>query len=277
MRKVLFLGQNWFGEAAWERLRRFENDSMKVVAVCSNSSSQTTWWQSSQVFESAGDIPFIENAYRNDHILLDAIKKYDVNTILCVQHPWVLSVDVLIAVKYNALNFHNAKLPKYRGYNAVNHAILNKDEKFTCTAHWMVDKVDQGDIAYEATFTISKDETAISLYAKCYHAGLRLFEKVVYDLAKLHSVPHRPIVGQGRFYSRHSIDTLREIKELYELDVKSRAFYLPPFEPAFISLNDRRVYVLPQTLNNLGFKVGSLDILKEAIQAMEGLFQCDVY
>ncbi len=277
MRKVLFLGQNWFGEAAWRRLRLCENETLKVVAVCSNSSPQATWWKSNQVFESAGDIPFIENVRRNDSVLLQAIKECEVNTILCVQHPWVLSADVLIAVKYSALNFHNAKLPEYRGYNAVNHAILNKDERFTCSAHWMVDKVDQGDIAYEATFSISKDETAISLYAKCYHAGLCLFDKVLSDLVNLHPIPHRPMVGQERFYSHHSIDTLREIKECHEVDVKSRAFFLPPFEPAFLTLNDRRVYVLPQTLNNLGFKAGNLDILRETIRVTEGRFQCEVY
>jgi len=277
MRKVLFLGQNWFGEAAWRRLRLFENKTLKVVAVCSNSSSQTPWWRSNKIFESAGNIPFIENGHRNDQMLLDAIKKYSADTILCVQHPWILSVDVLASVNYNALNFHNAKLPEYRGYNAVNHAILNRDEQFTCTAHWMVDKVDQGDAAYEAVFKISEDETALSLYAKCYHGGLNLFDKVLSDLGNFHSIPHRPMKGKGRFYSRHSIDTLREIKGLHELDVKSRAFFIPPFEPAFIPVNDRRVYVLPQTLINLGFKLGSLDVLAEAIRGTERKFQCEVY
>jgi hypothetical protein len=80
--------------------------------------------------------------------------------------------------------------------------------------------------------------------------------------------------GKGRFYSRHSIDTLREIKGLHELDVKSRAFFIPPFEPAFVLMNGRKVYVLPETLFNLGFKVGSLDILAQAIRATGREFQC---
>jgi methionyl-tRNA formyltransferase len=268
------LGQNWLGEAAWRCLRSEECETLEVVAVCSNPSSQTVWWRSNQVFETCGNIPFIDNSHRNDQILVDSIKRYKVDTILCVQHSWVLSADVLAAVNYNALNFHNAKLPKYRGYNAVNHAILNRDEQFTCTVHWMADKVDQGDIAYEAVSSISCDETALSLYAKCYHAGLRLFDKVLSDLGNLRSIPHRPMMGQERFYSRHSIDNLREIKDIYELDVKSRAFYLPPFEPAFVLMNGRKVYVLPETLFNLGFKVGSLDILAQAIRATGREFQC---
>jgi methionyl-tRNA formyltransferase len=210
-------------------------------------------------------------------MLVDTIKRYRVDTILCVQHSWILSSEVLAAVDYNALNFHNAKLPEYRGYNAVNHAILNRDEQFTCTAHWMTDKVDQGDIAYEVVLNISCDENALSLYAKCYHAGLLLFDKVLSDLCNLHSIPHRSMVGQERFYSRYSIDNLREIKDLYELDVKSRAFYLPPFEPAFVLIKGRKVYVLPEILPNLGFKVGNLKMLAQAVKATRRDFHCTLH
>jgi methionyl-tRNA formyltransferase len=270
MRRVLFLGQKQFGEAAWARLRQGEGDGFRVAAVCSNRAAEKFWWQSNRIFETRGSVPFIDNEERNEEALLESIGRYEVDTILCVQHPWVLTQKVLQAVGYRALNFHNAKLPDYRGYNAINHAILNGDAQFTCTAHWMADEVDKGDIAFEATFDIERTETALSLYAKCHHAGLQLFERVISSLGAIEELPRFPLSGRGRFYSRRSIDTLREIKfsTAEESEIKSRAFFFPPFEPAYFSARGRRLYVLPEQLRELGFRAHSVEGLHEMIEAV---------
>jgi methionyl-tRNA formyltransferase len=270
MRRVLFLGQKQFGEAAWEKLRRAEGNGFRIAAVCSNHSAEKVWWQSNRIFETRGSLPFVDNDLRNEEALLDTILQYEIDTILCVQHPWVLTERILQAVGYRALNFHNAKLPDYRGYNAINHAILNGDTRFTCTAHWMADEVDKGDIAFEATFDIEPTETAISLYAKCHHAGLQLFDRVLSMLGAIEEIPRFPLSGRGRFYSRRSIDTLREIKfsTAEESEIKSRAFFFPPFEPAYFSSNGRRLYVLPARLLEFGFKAKSIEGLHEMIETI---------
>jgi methionyl-tRNA formyltransferase len=278
MRRVLFMGQKYLGEAAWNRLRQTEGNGYQIVAVCSNRSAEVVWWRSNRIFKSLGELPFVDNHVRNEELLLDIIHQYQVDTVLAVQHPWILSHDILAAVNYNVLNFHNAKLPGYRGYNAVNHAILNRDQRFTCTVHWMADAVDKGDIAFEATFDISPTETAISLYAKCHHAGLRLFDKVLLYLDKMEMIPRRPIVGAGRFYPRKSIEALREIKNPLsdEAEIKSRAFFLPPFEPAFIWNNDRKLYILPEHCLELGFETASTNTLRSMIDLTSRGFSCEL-
>ena len=246
--RALFLGQKPIGEAAWRMLRDREEDGrLEVVAVCSNQDASSVWWRSNEVFRTCGDRPFIDNGARNEEQLRSVLEEMRIDALLCVHHPWILSDEVLRLVDYNALTLHNAKLPTYRGHNAVNHALLNGDGTFTCTAHWMADEVDAGDIAFECTVDIESAETALSLYAKGHHAALRLFAELLRRLDSGEAIPRRAMPSGGAFYARDSIEDLREIRDLdpRAIEVRARAFYFPPFEPAYISVDGRKLYVTP--------------------------------
>ena len=55
--------------------------------------------------------------------------KEKINTLISVQHKWIMSKKILSKFGCNAFNFHNAKLPEYKGYNSLSHSILNGDSK----------------------------------------------------------------------------------------------------------------------------------------------------
>lgn len=271
MRRVMFLGQKQFGECAWDLLREREGAGYQVVALVSNASRDAVWWNSARIWETRGGRAFVDNAARNEEAILRAVRELGVDTLLCVQHAWVLSAQVLEAVGYNAINFHNARLPDYRGYNAVNHALLNGDPTFTCTGHWMADRVDAGDVACEAVFRVHPDETAVSLYAKCHHAGLRAFQAVLDRLEQMESLPRRPLAGEGTFYSRRSSEALRDATGCTpeEQALRARAFFFPPFEPAYVRADGRKVYLLPPSVRECGFdtsRTGTLQRMMDTVQ-----------
>jgi methionyl-tRNA formyltransferase len=244
-RRVLFIGQKPVGEAAWERLRRAERDDFRVVAVCSNASASRVWWKSNAVYKTRGDARFLDNERRNPEELRAAIEEFGVNLILVVQYPWIIPPDVLHLIDYNILTFHNAKLPEYGGHNAVSHAILNGEREFWATVHWMADEVDRGDLAFETSFRIDPTDTAFSLFGKVHHACLFLFDEVLRRLLAGEPIPGTSQHGSPRVYSRDSIERLREIRGDDEVDAKARAFYFPPFEPAYLLRDGRKHYVLP--------------------------------
>jgi methionyl-tRNA formyltransferase len=244
-RRILYLGQKPVGEAAWARLRTREREGFRVVAVCSNADAERVWWRSNEVFRTRGPLPFVDNAERNEDELAAAMDDLAVNTIVCVHHPWILSGGLLERVGREAYTFHSAKLPDYRGFNAVNHALLNGDLAFTCTAHRMAREVDAGAILLEARFPIAADETALSLYAKAQQATLLIFDELVGRLLDARPFRERPVLGAGTFYPRSSIEGLREIRQPSESERKARAFYFPPFEPAYVVEDGRKRHVLP--------------------------------
>ena len=246
MPRILFLGQKPVGEAAWELLRSAGSPALDIAGVVSNADDQRVWWRSNRVFESRGDVPFLDNVRRVEDELVELIRVQRIDTLLSVQHPWIIGKRVLDAVGGRAINVHNAPLPAYRGFNAVNHALLNGEASFACTAHWMVPEVDDGEIAFEYVFPIATDETALSLYAKAHHAALRLVSEVVERLADGRPLPRRESRGVSRFFARDSIAGLRTVAggSPAELGRTARAFYFPPFEPAHLAV-DGKTYLLP--------------------------------
>lgn len=248
MHRILFLGQKPFAEAAWRRLESAEGDRLRVAAVVTNVDAGRVWWGTNQIAREARGRSVIDNAERNVDELLEIVECHDVNLILSVQHPWILPPRVLERVGYQALNFHNAALPAYKGYNAVNHAILAGDQSFTCTVHWMADEVDAGDVAFECSFPIQRSDTALTVYAKAHHAGLRLFDEVLGCLRDGRVPPRRPCPPGGHFHRRSSIVPLRDVSDdsTDQIELKARAFYFPPFEPAYFRRSGTKVYLVPE-------------------------------
>ena len=245
--RILFLGQKPLGEAAWARLRTAEG--LCVAAVSTNVAASAGWWGTNHVAETC-KAPVVDSAERRTDALLDVIDRTGVDWILCVQYPWILPPAVLERVGYRAINVHCARLPSYRGYNSFTHALLNGDGDYACMAHWMADAVDDGDVAFEGTFAIDADDTAATLWAKSHHVSLALFERVLEYLGEGKDAPRRALAGVPRFYGRRSLDGLREIQCLdddREAALKARAFFFPPFEPAYVHRQGRKLHVMPPT------------------------------
>jgi methionyl-tRNA formyltransferase len=185
------------------------------------------------------------------YVILRAIREYNIDIIFSIHYPWVLSSEVLGAVNHRAFNVHNAKIPDYKGFNMLSHVILNQDKTATTTIHYMYGDVDMGDIIFEETVDVSLDETAISLYYKINNAVKVNFLRFLDYLISGKELPRKPVVGYGRFYPKNVIDELKEIKDpsdTNEMSLKSRAFYCPPFEPAYYIDNGVKIYVTPERI-----------------------------
>lgn len=243
MKTIAFLGQKTIAERCLKMLYGpdFKND-LKVAFIVSD----RAFYEEAVAIGTETPV-FVSNAERNEEAIKRAIGETGADTIISVQHPWILSQGVLDAVKGFAFNLHNAKLPEYRGHNTISHAILNGETTYTTTIGWIAEKVDLGNIAYETSLPIEPDDDAQSLYRKTVDRAVENFRRLAEDLASDREIPRRPLEGPGCFYSRDAIHALKEIKnpvDFSEVDKKARAFYFPPHEPAYISLNGTRFHVL---------------------------------
>ena len=247
--RVLYLGQKPIGRSCFDRLLAKRN-AIEIAGVVSNTTVEN-WWRDRSIADLCLQerIPLISNQQRDSSGVRAMIEDRRVDVILSVQHPWILPAELLEAVGGRAFNLHLAKLPEYKGWHACSHALLNGDASFTSTIHWMVPEVDSGAIAYEESFPIAPRDTARSLYTRAEAAGLRLFGQLLEELIEGRLPPQKPPAGAARFYNRTALDPLRGVDpngEPGSLDVRARAFFFPPFEPAFIRWHDHKVYLLPQ-------------------------------
>lgn len=251
MWKIMFLGQRPIGELCFEQLLKGQNHNYCIAAVVTNKHSADVWWHSNKIYGSCveANIPVADNSGRNEEILKKLIIDKKINYIVSVGHSWILSDEILQLVNYQAVNLHLAKLPDYKGNFTYNHAILNQEKEYGVTFHWMADKVDAGDYIFTKEFPVKDDDTAYSLYLKSVEEGLNLFKKFVEYIGSNKELPRRRMEGNGHFYSRKSLDGLREMQcydNPEEIARISRAFYFPPFENAYFMINGKKYFVYPE-------------------------------
>ncbi len=94
------------------------------------------------------------------------LKKLCPDLLLCNSYSMLIRQDILRQVDYNAINVHAALLPKNRGPNPIQWAII-KGEKYTgVTLHYMSETIDTGDIIMQDKIPIMANDTWVTLYAK---------------------------------------------------------------------------------------------------------------
>lgn len=113
----------------------------------------------------------------------------------------VLSGEVIARARRAAINFHDGPLPDMAGLNTPAWALIEGRQSHAVTWHEMVDKVDAGGIYRSLSFDILPTDTAFSLNAKCYEAGLESFRALVDDL-NAGSAQTQPMAGERHWYGR---------------------------------------------------------------------------
>ncbi|TFZ02999.1 LLM class flavin-dependent oxidoreductase [Ramlibacter henchirensis] len=114
----------------------------------------------------------------------------------------MLPQPVLDRPRRMAINFHDALLPRYAGLNATCWALMAQEPVHGITWHEMTAKADAGRVVRQASFEISPHETALSLNAKCYEAGLATFEQIAQDLAR-GELTLSAQAGERQYFGRH--------------------------------------------------------------------------
>lgn len=187
---------------------------------------------------------------RNEEKLLMLIELCKPDIILSVQYPWIFSTDIIKVMNGKIINLHNAKLPDYRGHHSISYAILNKDEFYTSTLHWVAAEVDRGLMIKEVCVSINDNETAYSLWNKTFSSCSKLIKDFFSSIKYVNDIPVGvPIASGGRFYSKKLIEQRKcilEFEDFHNLDLHARAFHFPPYEPAYLKFDGRKIYLVPE-------------------------------
>mgnify|MGYP003640571627 CR=1 FL=1 len=254
MKNIIFLGSKSLGEACFDYLLKSLNgDKYKICCASSNQDSSNVWWHTNSIYqiitEERPDIDFIPMDEKNLEVLSQKITEHEIDMIISVQYNWIIPDQILKMVSHNAINLHNAKLPEYKGFNAVNMHILNDETVYTSTLHWMIEDVDAGEIAYEREFPIAPNVDATQLYEMALMNAVEMFKEFVEDLNSEGPLPRKEMKGDSKFYSRKTLQrkVITDTDSLDTVTKKSRAFSFSDFEPAYFEFNEVKYYVIPET------------------------------
>jgi len=113
------------------------------------------------------------------------------DSIICYSYSMIVRGDILRMVGYNAVNIHGALLPKNRGPNPVQWALIKGEELTGATIHYMNEEVDAGDIIAQKRVAIGATDTWVDLKSEVDAACLGLINEYVPKFLKK-DVPRSP-------------------------------------------------------------------------------------
>ena len=130
-----------------------------------------------------------------------AMPALEFDYLFSVANLEVLPVELIEQAQKLAINFHDALLPRYAGLNATSWALMAQEKTHGVTWHEMLAAVDAGRIVRQASFDIADSDTALSLNARCYEAGLEAFVSIVQDLGK-GELSLTPQAGERSYFAK---------------------------------------------------------------------------
>lgn len=174
-------------------------------------------------------------------------RKFSFDLTVSFLYGKILPYSFIQAVRYGCINFHPAPLPDYKGRAGCSFAILDKLNEWGCTAHYIDAGIDTGNIISVKRFPIEwKTETGVSLKRKTVDVLKELYREVLNDVLEedgaINSTCQQS--GSGRYVSKKDMLEAMEIKPGDDVDAKIQAFWFPPHEGAYITVNHKRYMLI---------------------------------
>ena len=168
--RVLLVGEE---SAGIQTLRRLAASPHTIVAVMASEPTArggaTVWGAASQLGVQAWPARRVRDA-----AFAREIEAAGVDVIVNVHSLFIIHRDVLAAARLGGFNMHPGPLPRYAGLNTISWAIYHGEPSYGVTIHEMVESIDGGRIAGQASFPIEATDTPLILMSKCVRAGVPL-------------------------------------------------------------------------------------------------------
>jgi methionyl-tRNA formyltransferase len=215
--------------------------AVPLVVTVPDDPREKQWFASVAATAAEYDLDVVAPADAHTPELIRRISELQPDFLFSFYYRSVLAAPLLRAARRGALNMHGSLLPRYRGRAPVNWAILRGERECGATLHYMVERVDAGDIVDSEAVPILLDDDAREVYAKVTMAAETVLTRSLPALIA-GTAPRRPQpILPGEYFGRRRpedgrIDWSRPALEIHNL-VRAVA---PPFPGAFGNVDGER-------------------------------------
>ena len=187
---------------------------------------------------------FQPKSIRKEPEIQEELKKLNPDFFVTFAFGQILSQEVLDIPKYETINLHASLLPKYRGANPIQRAIINGDkETGICT---MITELglDCGDVCQREVIPIPDNMTCVDLFEEISEKSPKLLESTLIGLKNGTLSPEKQcengVCMANKLTKEETlIDWTKPAREIHNL---VRGIY--KFPSAYFKYNDKIVKVL---------------------------------
>jgi len=119
--------------------------------------------------------------------------------LISVAASQILRRQVLSIPSLGCINVHSAPLPRYKGMMPNFWAMLHGEKETAVTIHYMVQKLDAGDIILQEPVPIYPDDTLHSLIVRSKKVGVEALLKAIEQI-EAKTIDARPMVADETTY-----------------------------------------------------------------------------
>ena len=138
-----------------------------------------------KIFKISNKVFNYKNKLITEKKMIYEIRNKKIELICLAGFMKILSKSFIKNFKGKILNIHPSLLPKYKGLNTHQQAILNHEKYSGCTVHFVNSRLDSGKIVLQKKVKISKGETAKSLAKKILIQEHKLYPKAISKIFNL--------------------------------------------------------------------------------------------
>ena len=271
MINIVFFGTPKIALKSLEYL--YHSDKINVVAVVTQPDKpagrgQKVSMSAIKEFALANNLPIFQpKSIRKCEETINALKALTPDFFVTFAFGQILSQEVLDIPKYETINLHASLLPRYRGANPIQRAIINGEkETGICTMITELE-LDSGDVCLREIIQLTDTTTCLDLFEDISNKSPQLLEKTLIGLVEGTITPEKQSSDGICFANKLNkeeclIDWSKDAQTIHNL---VRGIYKLP--SAHFIHNDKIIKVLEtKVCNNSGTAGDFIKIDKNGIE-----------
>lgn len=178
--KIVFFGTPNFAVPSLDILNKSKHEIVAVVTSPDKERGRGRKVSFSPIKEYANknDIKCLQPQSMKDEKFASSLKELNADLFVIVAFK-ILPRSVFTIPKFGSFNLHGSLLPKYRGAAPIHWAIMNGDKKTGVTTFFLEEKVDTGNMIFQAELPIDDDDNLGTIHDKMMLLGADLVLQTV--------------------------------------------------------------------------------------------------
>jgi methionyl-tRNA formyltransferase len=242
MRLVCFVN-NWTG---WQVLDYLQDQEDEIVGLVLHPAAKRTYGDEILGTCDPGPDAVFDGSTLRDPEVVEAIADLEPDLGVSVLFDYILRRPMLDLFPEGMINLHPAYLPYNRGQYPNVWSIVEGTPAGT-TLHYIDEGIDTGDVIAQRRVEVDPDDTGETLYRKLERASVDLFRDT-WPLIRAGEPPRFPQPEGGTSHRTADVERIDAIdpdrtytaRELIDI-LRARTF--PPYDGAYLQMDDRRIYL----------------------------------
>lgn len=175
--KIGYFADGRWGALALEKLLETDVVSIAFVVLRHGSEDPTIG-----KIAASHDLPCFSHPNVNSSEFLSMIAEYDPDILVSMSFNQIFKSAILQVTPQGVINCHAGALPFYRGRNPLNWVLINGEESFGITVHYMDEGIDTGDIILQRHYPIAEEDDYATLLTRAEQACATILYDAVMSL-----------------------------------------------------------------------------------------------